>query len=75
MIERYRNVVTEGISPKAIAAAAGPLIAGVVLMVLDLASLVDVDDTLWLGLLGVAPVAGGAAAAAGVGTVKRVVRR
>jgi hypothetical protein len=70
MTEVLRDAKTIGASPKAIAATVAPLIAGVVLMLLDLAAVIEVNDELWIGLLGIAPVAGGAAVAASPGTVK-----
>ena len=63
------NGVTQGISPKTLAAGALPLVAGLVILVLDLTGLVEVDDALWIGLLGISPVAAGAAATAETGTV------
>ena len=61
---------TDGISPKTVAAAVAPFVAGLVVMCLDLAGVIDVDDGLWLGLLGISPVAGGAAYKANTGTVR-----
>lgn len=72
MTERIQGVTngfTEGVSPKAVAAALAPFVAGLVLMILDLIGVIDVDDSLWIGLLGISPVAGGAAAAGKTGTV------
>lgn len=64
--------VTDGVSPKAVYAALAPVLAGIVLMVLDLTGVIDVDDSLWIALLGAGPLAGGAAVAAKPGAVTYV---
>jgi hypothetical protein len=60
---------TVGISPKVAVPTSVLLAAGVLLALLDLAAIVDVDDTLWQALLAAGGVTGGAGAAASPGTV------
>jgi hypothetical protein len=64
--------VTDGLSPKAVLAALAPVVAGIVLMILDLSGVVGVEDGIWLALIGAGPLAGGAAVAAKPGNVTYV---
>lgn len=61
---------TVGLSPKALAAALVPLIPGVVLLIIGLVSGDQTVRDLGIGLLGGAPLAGGAAAYASPGDVR-----
>lgn len=65
------DVETVGASPKALIAAALPLVVGLVLLILDKVVLGDdLDDSVWTTLIATSPVVGLGAAAAKPGTVK-----
>lgn len=64
---------TVGVAPKAIAAGAIPLVAGIVLLLVDkLVAGADIDDTLWWTLIASSPLIGGGTAAAPAAPVRTV---
>jgi hypothetical protein len=67
---------TEGLSPKAIVAAALPLAAGIALALIDkLVADDSIDDSVWWGLIAASPLAGGGAFAASPGKVVRKLKK
>jgi hypothetical protein len=60
-LKKTTRMANGRLSPKTLLATVVPLVVGLVVMVLDLTGIIDVDDSLWLGLLGITPVVGGAA--------------
>jgi hypothetical protein len=67
---------TDGLSPKAIVAAALPLVAGILLALIDkLVADDSIDDSIWWGLIAASPLAGGGAFAASPGKVTRKLKK
>lgn len=62
-------VETVGLSPKTALAGLLPIVAGVILLVLDKLGVAEIDDELWIGLLIGGPAAGVGAYAGKPGNV------